>query len=106
MEYGPLEKIKSMALEFRILKDINDGETYPYSLLKRFEKLKFGKGRFKISKSDIYNAVAALERKHYIKVAKRRGAKKYYTITKEGKEVISKSKKILTDAIKEISKLL
>jgi len=104
MEFEPLERIKSVALELKLLKCINDGEMYPYALLKDFKESKFGK--FKITKSDIYNAIASLEKKRYIKIAKRRGAKKYYRITNEGKYVLKESKKILLQTLHDISKIL
>ena len=104
MEFEPLERIKSVALELKLLKCINDGEMYPYALLKDFEESRFG--RFKVTKSDIYNAIASLEKKRYIKIAKRKGAKKYYRITNEGKYVLKESKKILLQTLHEISKIL
>jgi len=104
MEFEPLDRIKSVALELKLLKCINDGEMYPYALLKDFKESKFGK--FKITKSDIYNAIASLEKKRYIKIAKRKGAKKYYRITSDGKEVLKESKKILLQTLHDISKIL
>ena len=104
MGFEPLDRIKSVALELKLLKCINDGEMYPYALLKDFKESKFGK--FKITKSDIYNAIASLEKKRYIKIAKRRGAKKYYRITSDGKEVLKESKKILLQTLHDISKIL
>jgi len=104
MEFEPLDRIKSVALELKLLKCINDGEMYPYAMLKDFKESKFGK--FKITKSDIYNAIASLEKKRYIKIAKRKGAKKYYRITSDGKEVLKESKKILLQTLHDISKIL
>jgi len=104
MGFEPLDRIKSVALELKLLKCINDGEMYPYALLKDFKESKFGK--FKITKSDIYNAIASLEKKRYIKIAKRKGAKKYYRITSDGKEVLKESKKILLQTLHDISKIL
>jgi len=104
MGFEPLDRIKSVALELKLLKCINDGEMYPYALLKDFKESKFGK--FKITKYDIYNAIASLEKKRYIKIAKRRGAKKYYRITSDGKEVLKESKKILLQTLHDISKIL
>jgi len=104
MIIGPLAKIKNIVLELTLLKCINDGETYPYNLLKKFKEQKFRK--FKVLKSDVYNAIASLEKKRYIKVAKRNNAKKYYKITDEGRKVLKESKKILVNSLKEISKIL
>ena len=104
MGFEPLERIKSVALELKLLKYINDGEMYPYAMLKDFKESRFG--RFKVTKSDIYNAIASLEKKRYIKIAKRKGAKKYYKITSDGKEVLKESKKILLQTLHDISKLL
>jgi len=104
MIIGPLAKIKNIVLELTLLKCIGKGEAYPYDLLKKFKEPKFGK--FKVLKSDVYNAIASLEKKGYIKVAKRSGAKKYYKITDEGKKVLRESKKILINSLKEISRIL
>ena len=104
MEFEPLERIKSIALELKLLKCISNDEMYPYAMLKDFEESRFG--RFKVTKSDIYNAIASLEKKRYIKIAKRKGAKKYYRITNEGKNVLKESKKILLQTLRDISKIL
>jgi len=104
MDFEPLDRIKSIVLELKLLKCISNDEMYPYALLKDFEESRFG--RFKVTKSDIYNAIASLEKKRYIKIAKRKGAKKYYRITNEGKNVLKESKKILLQTLRDISKIL
>jgi DNA-binding PadR family transcriptional regulator len=101
---GPFGKIKSVILQLALLKCISKGEEYPYSLLKKVSKSNFGK--FKIIKSDIYNAIASLEKKRYIKLTKMHGTKKYYKITKEGRKVLKETRKILRTTLKEISKIL
>ncbi|MGC8662493.1 MAG: PadR family transcriptional regulator [Candidatus Micrarchaeia archaeon] len=104
MEVELLEKIKSIALELKLLKCIGNGSAYPYSMLKEFEKMRMG--RFKLSKSDIYNTIGSLERKKYIRISKRVGAKKYYRLTARGRKALSDTKRILLNAMKEISKTL
>mgnify|MGYP001626160712 CR=1 FL=1 len=104
MEEKLLERIKSIALELKLLRCIGRGEAYPYSLLKELENVKIGK--FKLSKSDIYNAISSLERKKYIKVSKQAGAKKYYKLTANGRKALSGTKRILLNTMKGISKML
>ena len=101
---GPFGKIKSVILQLVLLKCISKSEEYPYKLLKKVSESKFGK--FKIIKSDIYNAIASLERKRYIKLTKTHGAKKYYKITKEGRKVLKETRKILRATLKEVSRIL
>ncbi|MGB9732845.1 MAG: PadR family transcriptional regulator [Candidatus Micrarchaeia archaeon] len=104
MEKELLERIKSIALELKLLRCIGRGEAYPYSLLKELQNLKIGE--FKLSKSDVYNAIGSLERKDYIKLSRQVGAKKYYKLTSNGRKALSSAKRILLKTMEEISKML
>ncbi|MGC9205139.1 MAG: PadR family transcriptional regulator [Candidatus Micrarchaeia archaeon] len=102
---GPMGKIRSVAIEFRVLKCIGEKEAYPYSLFKKLSNSEHGRF-FKLEKSELYNTIASLEKKGYIKVSRHKVAKKYYAITPKGKRVLSNLKRIYSKTLSEIIRLL
>jgi len=102
---GPMGKMRSIALELKVLKCIEEKETYPYSLFKKLSDSKHGH-YFNIDKSELYNTIASLEKKDYIKVSRHSAEKKYYAITPHGRHVLRTLKKIYSKAFREILQLL
>jgi DNA-binding PadR family transcriptional regulator len=102
---GPMGKMRSITLELKVLKCIEEKETYPYSLFKRLGASKHGHF-FNVDKSELYNTIASLEKKDYIKVSRHSAEKKYYTITPHGRHVLRTLKKIYLKAFREILQLL
>ncbi len=82
--------------------------TYPYSLYKHLTE-HMRPGMPKVSKSDLYNIVASLEREGFIKSKTvRNGAvvHKYYTLTERGSAVVKNSRKIAMEAFEKVRQLI
>lgn len=91
-----------------ILGKISHKSTYPYELFKQLKKHHFGPVT-DISKSDVYNVLNALESRGLVRSeSKLSGAKvqKKYSITPKGAKVAKEAKKILTNHLDDIKKLI
>lgn len=91
-----------------ILHHMRGSGTYPYKLYKQLnEHLRPGMPR--LSKSDLYNLVASLEKEGFIKSrAVHSGAvvHKYYTPTKKGAILVRNSRKIAIEAFEKVQQLI
>jgi DNA-binding PadR family transcriptional regulator len=95
-----LGRIKKKAIySYALLKEINDSVLISHFITKHGGDIK----------NDVYNTVKALEKSGYIatrgKVEDGR-FKKYYTITKEGRDALNDSKLLLLKSMKDIMKVI
>jgi DNA-binding PadR family transcriptional regulator len=101
--------VQSIALKLMLLKRIAQREVYSYALLKELGRshgfLRHLKHHGMDVKNDVYNTVKALEKSGYIKMdARVEGGrlKKYYSITKSGRDVLKQTKKVLTSSMRSL----
>ena len=99
-----------LIMKLVILGSIKRREMYPYELINRVAmhvpKYKGDKGEIK---NDVYNTLAVLERIGYIRLEKKLvegRVKNFYTITKKGNESLLASKRILADAMVNVTRQL
>lgn len=98
----------SGATKLIILGKIKHRSTYPYELYKQLKAHHFSPIR-KISKSDVYNTLNALENKGLVRSESRlSGSKvqKKYSITPKGARVAKEAKKILAEHLSDIKRLI
>lgn len=95
-------------LNIIILNSIKKDNMHPYALLQKLKKARNPMVRY-VKKSDVYNAINAMEKKGFVKgVAKLHGSvvQKKYRLTRYGERVVGESKKILAGHIAEMKKLI
>ncbi len=99
-----------LIMKLVILGSIKRREMYPYELINRVAmhvpKYKSDKSEIK---NDVYNTLAVLERIGYIRLEKKLvegRVKNFYTITKKGNESLLASKRILADAMVNVTRQL
>jgi len=103
-----VKDMSHIVLKLIVLKRAEKGKVYPYELITELSKghaAGFMKKFCQDPKNDIYNTMNALEKSGYIKaVARIDGGrlKKYYTITKDGKDALRNAKTHFGSAIKGI----
>ena len=95
-----------------LLSVIAKKKTYPYAMLKTLKTIRLMHG-YKafgdLSKSDIYNLLAALEKEGFIKskaVLHGKKIQKMYTITQRGRRVVMNKDRIFKNLIGELTKLI
>ena len=82
---------------------------YPYSLLKSFKNHPAQMMEGGIAKSDIYNAMASLEKSGFITgnvIVSGSRAKKTYVLTDKGRKVVGRFRKQLLKYMKAMSKVV
>ncbi|EET89927.1 MAG: helix-turn-helix transcriptional regulator [Candidatus Micrarchaeales archaeon] len=99
-----------LIMKLVILGSIKKKKMYPYELINRVAmhvpKYKSDK---KEIKNDVYNTLAVLERIGYIRLERKLAGgrvKNFYTITKKGNESLLASKRILAEAMINVTKQL
>jgi DNA-binding PadR family transcriptional regulator len=109
---SPYKEISKYVLKVVILSKLKDWN-YPYSIandMKKGCKEWHGKGLLSdVTKSDVYNAISALEKQGYItsKTELKSGrVHRYYKSTKKGQEALKKAQKIREEMIKAFSTLM
>ena len=104
--------MRHIVLKLLILKSIKNGKTYSYALVKKFSNDRVSKLLQKKQdnvKNDIYNTINALEKSGYIKAkagVHNERAKKYYTLTRSGKETLAQTKKIFVSSMKSLMEIM
>ncbi len=91
-----------------ILHHMKGSGTYPYKLYKHLNE-HLRPGMQKVSKSDLYNLVASLEKGGFIRSRTiHTGAvvHKHYTLTKKGASIVKNSRGILMDALGKVQQLI
>lgn len=109
---SPYKEISKYAMKVVILSKLKDWN-YPYSIaneIKKTCKARHGRGLFSdTTKSDVYNAIGALEKQGYItsKTELKSGrVHKYYKATKEGQEALKRAMEIREEMLKAFSALM
>ena len=100
--------VRHIVLKIMLLKMIAAKKSYTYQLFKNVAKSRFA-GAFgkEDIKNDVYNTIALLLNSGYIRVVNERDGnsiKKYYTITKKGRESLVEAKKIFRNALLDLSR--
>lgn len=104
----PSKGLRNEMLRFILLRHLSWRTGYPYALLKAIQgkKVWILKG---MTKNDLYNAIASLEKEGYIKgKSTMKGGKvqKYYELTASGKKVVKASEQIMYKSFLEMRKLM
>ena len=109
---NPYKEISKYVMKVVILSKLKDWN-YPYSIaneMKKTCKAWHGKGLLSdMTKSDVYNAISALEKQGYItsKTELKSGRMhRYYKSTKKGPEALKNAQKIREEMIKAFSALM
>ncbi len=100
--------MKRMILKMRLMARIKQGRAYSYGIVKEFNEGGFAKMMGKNLKNDIYNTIKSLEIGGYIKEKSKvenGKAKKYYSLTVRGEDVMKSAAKLHKETLREISKL-
>jgi DNA-binding PadR family transcriptional regulator len=103
-------EVRHAVLKVILLKMIQNKKSYSYQLFKQIAKHHgFAKMDKKDIKNDVYNTISSLQNSGYITMSierEKNRIKKYYKITKKGKDALSETQKIFKNAINEISRQL
>ena len=109
---NPYKEISKYVLKVVILSKLKDWN-YPYSIASDMKKgceAWHSKGLLSdVTKSDVYNAISALEKQGYVtsKTELKSGRMhRYYKSTKKGQEALKKAQKIREEMIKAFSMLM
>lgn len=100
--------MKRMILKMRLMMRIKQGRAYSYGIVKEFGKGGFAKLMGKSLKNDIYNTIKSLEIGGYIKetsTIEKGKAKKYYSLTVRGEDIMKSAAKLHKEMLRELSKL-
>jgi DNA-binding PadR family transcriptional regulator len=104
--------VRGIAMKLVLLKRISKGEIYSYALLKEIDQKSGFFGHLRRHgvgiKNDIYNTMKALEKSGYIRMDARIDngrLKKYYSITKSGKDVLKQTRRILTSSMQSLMEI-
>ncbi|MDE1762033.1 MAG: helix-turn-helix transcriptional regulator [Candidatus Micrarchaeota archaeon] len=100
--------LRKEILRIIILNNLGRHSGYPYQLLKAIESRKvfIFEG---LTKSDLYNAIASLEKQGFIKSkAVMKGAKvqKHFDLTAKGKKIVIASRKAMVKTFLAVNKLM
>lgn len=105
--------MKMMVLKFYILGSISESsKANPYALIKKIGSCKSSEHLFESKteiKDGIYNAVSCLEHSGYIRASQKIESgrlKKYYALTKEGKESLKSTKKLFSKSVLEMAAVI
>ena len=100
--------LRNEMLKIILLNHLSRHAGYPYELLKAIEgrKVFMFKG---LTKNDLYNAIASLEKQGFIKskiVMKGAQAQKHYLHTAKGKKIVLASRKQMIKSFREVTKMM